>query len=290
MNKDNSSQTLLQCLFKHIVGLEITDVLNNPQSSTNDTAQDFDIQAFVISTFLISVRNFWFLVTAGHTLEALKTRLQSGRRILKSHLLDGTSGMTGSIPFDLNLSKIFHIDRDGNDYGLISLRPLFSQSLMQGGIRPLTERHWTDIPELADDYYLLGFPEQAQIIKMTSNDNGGKISTDLGVPLIALQRIFTPPEALKSPAERFYAKVPIIQIPEEIKGKNASLTDISGMSGGPIFGVKQIEQNKLRYWIIAIQSGWLSQSRTLAACFIRPFIDGVIKVLDRRDSDLRKDK
>jgi hypothetical protein len=290
MNNDNSSQTLFQCLTKHIVGLAITDALNNPRSSTSDIAQDFDIQVFIISTFLILVRDLWFLVTAGHTLEDTKKRLQSSRRILKSRLLDGTSGMTGSIPFDLNLSKIFHIDRDGHDYGLIQLRPLFSQSLMQGGIRPLTEKHWTDIPELADDYYLLGFPKQAQIIKITSNDNGGRISTDLGVPLLALQRIFTPPKTLESPAERFYANVPITQIPEEIKGENASLTDISGMSGGPIFGVKQIEQNKLRYWIVAIQSGWLSQSRTLAACFIKPFIDGVTKVLEQHNSDFRKDK
>jgi hypothetical protein len=282
MNKDNSPPTLLQCLTKHIVGLAITDVLNNPRSSTNDTAQDFDIQAFLISTVLISVRNFWFLVTAGHTLEDTQKRLQSGRRILKSRLLDGTSGMAGSIPFDLDLSKIFHIDRDGHDYGLIPLRPLFSQSLMQGGIRPLTEKHWTDIPEVAENYYLLGFPKQAQTVKVTSNNSGGDIRIDFGCPLLPLERISTPPEAIDSPVKRFYANVPIVSIPKEIEAENSSLTDISGMSGGPIFGVKKIEQNRLRYWIVAIQSSWLPQSRTLAACFIKPFIDSVTKVLEQR--------
>lgn len=287
MDKEHSQQTLFETLHRHVVGLAITDVLKNPRKSPKGNSEDYNIQVFIVSTFLIMIRNIGFLITAGHVLEDIKKRLQSGRRILKSRLLDGSSGMTGSIPFELNQSKVFHRNINGDDYDLIPLEAFYSRSLSQGCIRPLTEKHWRDIPDPADNYYLIGFPKQAQINKMTENINGGKISVDLGSPLIPLQRVSSPPEALKQHVDRFYAEVPIIPIPEEIGGEKSSLTDISGMSGGPIFGVKHIEQNRLRYWIIAIQSGWLPQSRILAGCFIRPFVDGITKAIDIHYDELK---
>jgi hypothetical protein len=41
--------------------------------------------------------------------------------------------------------------------------------------------------------------------------------------------------------------------------------DIDGMSGGPIFTLKNVG-NEWRYFVIGIQSGWYPDSRVIAAC------------------------
>jgi hypothetical protein len=282
-----SPKALMNVLIRHVVGLAVTDCLNNPRSSTNNTAEDFDIRALLVSTFVVSVRNVWFLVTAGHIFQQIGERLQSGRRIFKSRLLDGlTSTMKDPIPFDLDLSSVWYIDRDGYDYGLIPLHSFFARPLIHGGIRPLTEKHWTDTHDPVDEYYLLGFPSQGQIITVTSNVDGGKIHVDYGSPLLPIQRVIIPPDKLKTPNDRFYAKVPITT--GKPGHEETKLTDISGMSGGPIFAVNRVGQNKLSHWIIAVQSSWLPESRILAACFIRPLIDGITKGLDQHRPDLKK--
>lgn len=281
-----SRKGLINVLIRHVVGLALTDCLNNPRSLSNNTAEDFDIRALLVSTFVVSVRNVWFLVTAGHILQQIGEQLQSGRRIFKSRLLDGlTSRMGYPIPFDLDLSSVWYIDRDGYDYGLIPLQPFFARSLIHGGIRPLTEKHWTHTQEPVDEYYLLGFPSQGQIITVTSNVDGGKIHVDYGSPLLPIQRVIIPPDKLKTPNDRFYAKVPITTGKHD--HEETKLTDISGMSGGPIFALKRVGLNTLSYWIIAVQSSWLPESRVLAACFIQPLIDGITKGLDQHRRDLK---
>ena len=57
----------------------------------------------------------------------------------------------------------------------------------------------------------------------------------------------------------FYGKFP----------KNERTLSPKGMSGGPIFAV-QIIDGKLRYWLHAIQSQWVSGTREIAACPIFP--------------------
>ena len=47
-----------------------------------DQARVFDPRAFSVSTFVISVRNVWFLITAGHVLRDVERRLKDGRQIV----------------------------------------------------------------------------------------------------------------------------------------------------------------------------------------------------------------
>ncbi|WP_442580324.1 hypothetical protein ACSBOB_33590 [Mesorhizobium sp. ASY16-5R] len=43
-----------------------------------------------------------------------------------------------------------------------------------------------------------------------------------------------------------------------------------GMSGGPVFGFAGNEK-ELRYWIVALQSAWLKDTRTTFACPVPVF-------------------
>jgi hypothetical protein len=43
------------------------------------------------------------------------------------------------------------------------------------------------------------------------------------------------------------------------------------MSGGPIFGLKEVD-GKQRYWVIGIQSSWYPTSRVVSFCPLPPFL------------------
>ena len=58
---------LLGAFCHHIVSLSWLDVRIGRDGTSGD-ADTYDPKAFSVSAFVISVRNVWFLVTAGHIL------------------------------------------------------------------------------------------------------------------------------------------------------------------------------------------------------------------------------
>lgn len=272
---------LLGAFCRHIISLSWVDAKTQP-----DGASDYDPKAFAVSGFVISVRNIWFLVTAGHILRDLDNRLRAGRRIVNSRLIDGFVSREPSqpIPFPLGDTPQWYVYDDGLDYALIPLRTCFVRLLSTGGVSALGENAWVDIPESPDGDFLLGFPNQAAEIAVAPNGGKGNVTVSLGTPLLPVQRVYDPPDVLKRGAERFYASVPFTD--GDVGDKQITLTDIDGMSGGPIFAVQRAENDRFRYWVVAVQSGWAKRSRVLAACPIRPLIDAIAKCIDAHDDDL----
>lgn len=70
-------------------------------------------------------------------------------------------------------------------------------------------------------------------------------------------------------APMFYGKVTMIQ----------GLTDIDGMSGGPIFSFKRNESGELKYWLCAVQSSWIKKEALIEACLMPPFAKMVRDVI-----------
>ena len=276
---EDSSQLHLR-LLKHIVCLYWIDIESEHDGMSGDKS-DSDPKDFAVSTFVVSVKNRWFLVTAGHILIDLQSRLDSGRRIWKSRLIAGsTSNPSESIPFNLEDTPRWHIHEDGLDYAVIQLRRGFVDPLSADGIHPLKEIHWKDYPKNADEYVLLGFPTQAQNLPFTSSEKHTNINITLGCPMLPVFPISDPPSALKCKHERFYAKVPLDKDMFD-NSTNVRLTDIAGMSGGPIFVIKWIDDQNLEYWIKAVQSGWHKTKRILAACPIHPLVNRIEKLIDK---------
>lgn len=276
----------LDQLCSHIVSLSWLDARVASDGSAL-SAQAYDPRAFAISAFVISVRGVWFLVTAGHILHDLSQRLNAGRRIIKSRLMDGLAPGPHLPPvvFALSHEPEWYVDTDDRqDYGLIPLRPLYATQLAAGGVIPLAEPAWTDIPEQADLYFLLGFPKQAKRIDVSVCGHSGNVALEIGTPLLPVQRIQEPPAALRSTTPRLYARVPIGT--GTVNGREITLTDLDGMSGGPVFAVKQQPDGRWRLWVVAVQSSWVRESRVLAACYIRPLIDGIERCLDRHHQEL----
>jgi len=70
----------LEAFCRHVVSLSWLDAKIEPDGPVHDT-DAYDLKAFSVSAFVISVRHIWFLVTAGHILRDLDERLQAGRRM-----------------------------------------------------------------------------------------------------------------------------------------------------------------------------------------------------------------
>ena len=58
------------------------------------------------------------------------------------------------------------------------------------------------------------------------------------------------------------------------------VTSIVGMSGGPVFGLRQREDGKGLYWVVAIQSWWRPAERLAFACRLPTFARILSELLD----------
>jgi len=153
---DNGKEILF--FYKHIVPILFEF------SKGNDTVH------YQISTFVISKRDKWFLITAAHTVEKIDDYLASGYELKRSGLLDSLNyEATDShlISFTFKSFKKLMLNNDGMDYCAIYLTPLYKELLEKNKIVPLDERTWKQVPDNADLYWLIGIPEQ--LIKSTVN-------------------------------------------------------------------------------------------------------------------------
>lgn len=284
---DNSSVDFLSDFCRHIIGLAWTDARTEPDGPAQDP-DAYDPRVFCVSAFVVSVRDIWFLVTAGHILRDLEGRLQAGRRILHSKLIDALASPVSPppIPFTLGETPQSYVCVDGFDYGLIPLRPAFVDPLRAGGVVALAEKAWADIPDAPDGHFLLGFPSQAIECAVTSHGEEGNVNVKIATPLLPIHPVHDPPRVLQCSAPRFYGRVPVTT--GDVGGRTVTLTDIDGMSGGPIFAVKRIGQDRYRYWVVAVQSSWERKSRVLAACLIQPLFEAIARCIDGNDGELER--
>lgn len=276
---------ILDQLRTHLVGLSWLDVLSEPQKGNKARERDCP-EAFAASGFVLSVQDQWFLCTAGHVLHGLERRLQAGRRLVKSRLIDvGTRpGGFPAVPFDFGPSHCMYVDDDelGLDYGAVPLRPLYRAQLEQGGVIPLSEGAWSDPPKRADAYFMLGYPTSAKSIEIETTARGGSVHVELNAPLVPLVEASHVPDCLRTGTSRFYARVP--KVTGNANGRRLEMDDIDGMSGGPIFGV-QWGDHRFRYWLVAVQSAWERTSRVLAGCRVHPFAAAIAKKLRQMGVD-----
>jgi len=200
----------------------------------------------------MSVSGHWFLVTAGHCISTIEEIQESGYEIENCQLVD--SMRTGTVdqmplPFVYDKSRTFRLSEDlALDFGVIYLSNYYRALLEMNGIKPLSETVWKKQPESVDFYKLLGVP--SQLTKEV--DSQVVFSTTLH----PVERLSEKPEGFRhTDIPQFYGKV---YLDDEV-------TSIEGMSGGPIFAFRR-DSDGLRYWLVAIQSRWLPESQSIAAC------------------------
>lgn len=279
LDSPDIADQILDQLRTHLVGLSWLDVLSEPRKGKKSRERGHP-EAFAVSSFVLSVQDQWFLCTAGHVLHDFERRLEAGRQLVKSRLIDiGTRpGGFPAVPFDFGPSQCMYVDDKelGLDYGAVPLRPLYRAQLEQGGVIPLSERAWSDPPKRADAYFMLGYPTTAKSIEIETTAHGGNVRVELNTPLVPLVEAQHVPDCLQTGTSRFYGRVPVVT--GNANGRRLEMNDIDGMSGGPIFAVKWGD-DRFRYWLVAVQSAWERTSRVLAGCLVHPFAAAIAKRL-----------
>jgi hypothetical protein len=238
---------------KHILSLRISYLIKGVP------------QVLWVSGFLILTKYFLGWMTAGHVLKEINKLLQTeGVGGIKARWFDNSDNKNAqSIPCDLADLILHGIDTDGYDFGVVPLPPYYANLILAiKENQPLTEAHWrSDDSFEPEGYYIVGIPQEFTEFKQLSN---GPEIYEYKSSGVCLSAPVIKEDAAKHSSEdefwrhdnNFYGKV----LPIHDDNGN-ELIDIKGMSGGPIFGVRSIDKDKIQYRIIAIQSNWLSQSK-----------------------------
>jgi hypothetical protein len=220
-----------------------------------------------MSAFLISIDDKWFLITAGHCMEDIEKNIKSGYEIKTCRLID-SGGLAARhinpIPFDYLSAPKIHVDIEGFDYGAIYINDYYKALLLTNKVVPLSEHVWERQPSDPDFYLLLGLPNELTEV----TDEYFSIGTTLHHIKELDQR---PPDFPETRAPMFYGQIEL----------DDTLTNIKGMSGGPIFSFKRGEKGELKYWLHALQSRWIPSKKYIAACLTTPFLVSLKKEISK---------
>jgi hypothetical protein len=220
--------------------------------------------SFVITAFVLSVRGQWFLVTAGHCLQKVDEMKMEGYAIEKCYLMDSMGvGAKHFEPFvfTYELAKPQYIpDSRELDYGIIPLSTYHQGLLSANNISPFSEDAWRIQPNKPESFALIGVPDE---FLQRDNNNVGIVTA-----INWIEECEKPESLPNTELPLFYGKITL----------HSNQRSIRGMSGGPIFAFEQIN-GQYRYWLIALQSSWLDQSKIVIGCpttFLGDVIDKMI--------------
>ena len=212
-------------------------------------------KVLVFSGFLAEVAGIWFYVTAGHILRRIRLALNGGAKFDVWRLGDQSAGnrfKDTAIPFAFDVDRWGVIENDeiGLDYAAVPLEEMYCLALQAGGAIPIDKSAWGNHITEYDQWALVGVPSET-----VSYD--GKTIITARVVVAPIELVEEPAEAGPNAQNQFYGR---------LKDDSATVvTDIDGMSGGPIFALKKVEET-WKYSVIGVQSAWYRQARVIAAC------------------------
>lgn len=258
MNSHKSSQSpsrALEFLCRHLVALCVT------YQECNEIGPTGEPRFFACPGTIICIRGVYSLLTAGHTLKDWDEAIRRGRvRVLSAVLADifGSERVTEEpIPFDFVNEPRFYIDdeEEGLDFGLVALQPYYARLLAKNGIKAIFEENWIHQHTVKfDGYAMLGLPEEFITSQIDSSRGDIRVLGAVSPTMIVVTRLEQPPPERVTQFPRFVGQL----------YPGLELTSIKGMNGGPILGFSF--GPPMAYWVVAIQSSWLPQSRITFGC------------------------
>jgi hypothetical protein len=236
-----------------------------------------------ISGFLVRVQNFLLWMTAGHVVNKLNELVKTpGVGGLKWRFIDNHTDQNADfIPCDFSSLYQIALDHDGYDFSCIILPPYLSLPLLKSDQNvPISESFWKDYHFEFNEMYLVGIP--TQFTNSIQNDTANKLNI-----LTLAERISLPLQMAACPLDTDYRKFwgysnsVYAEVLPVHSDAGQIITNIAGMSGGPIFGIKWLDAERFTYQILAIQSEWLSDIKIIRAPFFYTIIDAISNVLSK---------
>lgn len=239
-----------------------------------------DAGYFHLSCFIIATEGVWYLVTAGHAIDELRKNAAQGIEVFETRLQDRLAGnaFPFGVPFHFNLDAwiVFNDDAQGFDYALYALDEITFRQLDTGGVVPIREIAWGSQPfDQYSPWLLVGVPKESY--KTTSTLHNMSITI---VPLLPTER---PPNTEDGGPNVVYG-----QIKTQLDQGGATVEDVRGMSGGPIFGLN-VDDKKIKYWVIGIQSFWFKGPRVVGFRPMFNFLQGFKAAIQQFRADAKTD-
>jgi hypothetical protein len=209
----------------------------------------------LFTAFMLSVNDQWFLMTAGHCITAVQQAREQGFKIAQCNLLDSMGPnprFEGPVPFNWDdANPISDRKHPDHDYGILTSHPLLRRVLEENGVIAFTEAFWDHGIEEFETYHLIGIPEQWLIPT-------GRGRMNITTMIARLERTCQG-DFPDTDAPMFYGRL-----------RQDPLTDLCGMSGGPILGFKTAENGSQHYFLVAMQSSKLGGDRDISGMLMAP--------------------
>ena len=232
-------------LSKHLVSLSCIHCVTKDGS---------DPRYFIISGFLVSMNDIWYLATASHVLGDIDRLLADHpERTYVFRLVDHLGPESThklSIPFDYK-NSVRYRNKDeaiGADFGLVQISQFYRTQMEANPQTPIDERNWRiemDFEPLA--HITLGIPGEG--VSPIGGIVVGRDTTSyqkFDVVGLQVRQIQEPPPGIPSfNYPTFWAEL-----------GETELKSIKGMSGCPILAFGKTESGEVKYGVVAVQSGW----------------------------------
>lgn len=212
-------------------------------------------------------------VTAGHTIKYLDRVLQEyGNQVTMMAWCDYFgSSEAGYVPVshrDFRKFYVYEPDKDGTDIGFGILEGLDEKNIRENlrGVlltAPSSDAYAGIEPE---GFHLVGYPgEFGKLTSASYNESKDQITSEHRLVCLPIEKQERPLEEQPSNdfwrfPNAFYGR--ILRFSEDWLSQPS---DISGMSGGPIFAVTRSPERRFQYYLVGIQGSWLSGSRYIRA-------------------------
>lgn len=218
-------------------------------------------QEFIISGFVIKMKDKVIAITAGHILEWLETKIRSGEIVQCGGRLVDFLGKDAkhhnTYPFTIFGREHYYMNEKGYDFALLNLDYMEQQAIASNGVipfvfegqneRPITEYTW---------FGVVGFAEEGV------NRAGGKPDGDIE----GFSPSMSPAALINDLKDRRLENLAISQpcilaqlIDDEFP------KSMKGLSGGPVLGVS-CQHDKTDYWVVGIQAEWFEEARITSIC------------------------
>ena len=231
---DLELRKFLSYLMNHVVG-----IIGNYEYTGE---QNPESRAYAYTGCVVASATHWHVLTAGHAIKEHKYHLASSSiRITGQVLADGFGSAVQRrrpIPFD-TIGRVDHFEYQsgGLDYAIYTLTRDESSLLSGNGIKPFPFRDKPLTETTFDSYFIVGFPLERTDAAPALGNRGGVGMEPNAIPV--------------RPVEHPSAKG---RLAFQISDKG-TLESIVGLSGGPVFGIRQIKDEALVH-LLAIQSTW----------------------------------
>jgi hypothetical protein len=238
---------------------------------------DNKAEIYVATAFVLSVRDIWFLVTAGHVGLDIKKYLENPDYNLEKAFLYDAGGHDSVhsqlFPFELTSDTLIVLgDEKTLDYAFILILPYYRDLLIANNIVPLNEETWLTQPKNPNFYWMIGIPRQMISVKWNNDTNDVIDQVNFATTLLHVRHASQRPVGLaKRSYARWYGYATLAP----------PIDDISGMSGAPIFAFRQSAKGELRYWLIGILSSWNKGNRAISACLAQNLSDVLVQIIAR---------